>query len=584
MGTLAVVQKLKNAGQDFEWYPTTDAQLQTIVDDIKAIQENFDLTNRYSDPVRFLDVGAGDGRALKTFKAAFEDEEKRQSVNCYAIEKATIHTDSYFGEGITLLGTEFTEINFISKSCNVAFVNPPYSEFSLWLSTLIKQLTFNLLYAVVPERWVNCPVIAEAIQLRGVIATVIDESDFLNAERAARAKVNLIRFSFVNVDESDEDDKRAQFRRDRGYKKSLSYDQTDAFGLFLENELGLKKTYSQTTQKFSEYYEAERVKKSMHTEGSESYAVAETKGVLWALLEGYERDLANTLAQYKRIASVEPELLAELGVEHDKLLESVKDKLFGYRNVYWKVLFDNLDAISSRLIGKHKTDLLNKLNSNALDFTYTNAVYVIKFAVDYANDLVEESITDTFKMLTSKDSISKYYKSNEKVFSDNWRHNRETNGSKYLLDYRFIFSSWGNFDKYKSRGLSDSAEVFINDLAVVFGLLGYSGIYNDVCAGSGKGSIYGMDTKGNCVELLNVKFYQNGNRHLKFNQAAMLRFNVTASRLLGWVRSKEELQTELDCDSEVAAEVWNVKDTLALTPIVALALACPRADNLDMAA
>lgn len=141
MGTLAVVQKLKNAGQDFEWYPTTDAQLQTIVDDIKAIQENFDLTNRYSDPVRFLDVGAGDGRALKTFKAAFEDEEKRQSVNCYAIEKATIHTDSYFGEGITLLGTEFTETNFISKSCNVAFVNPPYSEFSLWLSTLIKQLT-----------------------------------------------------------------------------------------------------------------------------------------------------------------------------------------------------------------------------------------------------------------------------------------------------------------------------------------------------------------------------------------------------------------------------------------------------------
>lgn len=260
--TLSLVQDLKEANQDFEWYPTTAEQIQIITKDIKEIKENFDFTERYSQAVKVLDIGAGDGRVIKAIQSAFEQEE-HFNIDAFAIEKSAIHTATYREKGITLLGTEFNQINFISKNCEIAFVNPPYSEFSYWLQTLINHLNFGLLYAVIPERWVNDQAIKEAMELRGVKFTkVLAESDFLGADRAARAKVHVVRFSFNNLIA----DKKFDSRR---YKPNVFRDSTDPFQKFIENELGLKKTYSETTEKFSEYYERERVKKEMATEGTD---------------------------------------------------------------------------------------------------------------------------------------------------------------------------------------------------------------------------------------------------------------------------------------------------------------------------
>ncbi|MFT5725804.1 MAG: hypothetical protein ACI9JN_002934 [Bacteroidia bacterium] len=142
--TSAIVKALKANNEDFEYYPSTDAQIETIIDDIKRISVHYDITARYSESVQFLDVGAGDGRVLEKVKAAFEqDEDNRISIAPYAIEKATTHINSYREKGITLLGTEFNETNFISKNCEIGFTNPPYSIFNTWISTLISQLNFR---------------------------------------------------------------------------------------------------------------------------------------------------------------------------------------------------------------------------------------------------------------------------------------------------------------------------------------------------------------------------------------------------------------------------------------------------------
>ena len=564
--TLSLVQDLKDADQDFEWYPTTDHQIEMITNDIKTIKKHFDFTNRYSEVVKVLDVGAGDGRVLQAFQSSFEQDE-HFNIDPFAIEKASIHTATYRKKGITLLGTEFNQVNFISKKCDIAFVNPPYSEFSYWLETLINHLNFSLLYAVIPERWIDDPSIKETMKIRGVkFSKIIAESDFLNADRAARAKVNIVRFSF---EELNPDNIKATSRH---YKPTIGRYITDPFQLFIENELGLKKTYSKTTEKFNEYTERERVRKEMTTKGTTCFDLVESKGILWALLENYEHDLANTLKQYKLISSIDPQLLQELGVDYEALRKGAKEKLLGYRNVYWSLLFEKLEAISTRLTNKNKKNLLTKLSANALDFTYTNAIYIIQYAVEMGNELIEQSLIEVFVNLTSPDAISHYYKSNEHVYSDNWRYNQcDNKKAKYLLDYRFIHTSYGNFSSNSwSKGLNESAREFTNDLFVVFKLLGYSNLYStsayEYLSYGDKLSIMGTTPDGEVIELITIKYYKNGNKHIKFNQEAMLRFNVTVSRLLGWVRSKDEFIDETESTQPIDDNVWEISNDMKVTP------------------
>jgi len=563
--TFSLVQELKESGQDYEFYPTDESMIKTITNDIKKIKEHFDFTDRYSESIKVLDIGSGDGRVLQAIKASFEQDESFR-IDTFGIEKAPIHTSTYREKGITLIGTDFNQINFISKTCKIGFVNPPYSEFSHWIATLINHLNFGLLYAVIPERWVNDPAIKDAMKMRGVkYAEILAESDFLTADRAARAKVHVIRFSFDDLNPDNIKD------FSRRYRPTVGRDSTDPFNLFIENELGLKKTYSETTEKFNEYTERERIRKAMATAGSQSFELVESKGVLWALLDNYEIDLAKTLDQYKLISKIDAQLLQELGVDYDALRKGAKEKLLGYRNVYWSLLFEKLDALSSRLTSKHKKDLLQKLSSNALDFTYTNAIYIINYAVEIANELIEQSLIDVYQDLTSPDAISRYYKSNQHVYSDDWRYNQdESKKAKYLLDYRFIHTNWSNFytESYKN-GLSDGARGFCDDLLVAFKLLGYSNLYSntgyDYMSKGDKLSLMGTTPDGDVIELVQIKFYQNGNRHCKFSQKAMLRLNVTVSRLLGWVRSKEEFANESNTTSHVEDNIWDISNEMKIS-------------------
>jgi hypothetical protein len=42
--------------------------------------------------------------------------------------------------------------------------------------------------------------------------------------------------------------------------------------------------------------------------------------------------------------------------------------------------------------------------------------------------------------------------------------------------------------------------------------------------------------------LFEYKFFKNGNMHIKFNKEFSKAFNVEASRLLGWIKSKEDIK------------------------------------------
>jgi len=560
--TNALVKELTENGQDFEFYPSTQAQIAIVVEDIKNIAKDFSFPSSNRHGLTLMDVGAGDGRVLQQIKKDVICDEI-DSVTTFAIEKASIHTAAYADKDITLLGTEFHEINFIDKVADVAFVNPPYSQFSAWLKTLITYLDFGILYTIVPERWINDLGIQEAMRLRGIkCSEVLAESDFLDADRKARCKVQIVRFSFSDF----QIDEKHDFRR-HNYRPSVVNCGNDPFSLFVEQELSLH-PFSEAYTTFSEHIEKERIEDDMLTEGSQSFDLVQSKGILLALIDGYNKDITDTLDQYKLIGALDSSLLKEMGVDYDSLKKGIRAKISGFRNVYWSLLFNKLDALTSKLTSKNKRRFLNELNANKLDFTYKNAIYIVDFAVKQANRLIEDSLISVFKDLTSPESISRYYKSNLHVLNDSWRYAKEESFSKakYLLDYRFIYSSYENIDKYRG-GLNESAASFTRDLVVVFNLLGYTSVYIDrpfnLMSAGDKISIWGVES-GETIELVSIKYYKNGSRHLRFQQNALLKFNIIISRLLGWVRDKTEFSEESG-SKPINDDVWGVSDGLKVS-------------------
>ena len=94
------LKKVKDANQDFEWYPTTEEMISVIKDDFK---NGYQETRRFrlNGDISILDVGAGNGKVL----LAFSDIARE----LFAIEKSSVLVDSWMSIiGSDLYLTKYT--------------------------------------------------------------------------------------------------------------------------------------------------------------------------------------------------------------------------------------------------------------------------------------------------------------------------------------------------------------------------------------------------------------------------------------------------------------------------------------------
>ena len=75
-------------------------------------------------------------------------------------------------------------------------------------------------------------------------------------------------------------------------------------------------------------------------------------------------------------------------------------------------------------------------------------------------------------------------------------------------------------------------------------------------------TVSSLDPDGNSIVLLKPRFYLNGNRHYQFEPNAMLRLNIAASRILGWVRSKQEFCDETGLGEQLNKDYWYYVDKM----------------------
>lgn len=510
--TSSLVQQIKEAGQDFEFYPTTR----------EIVYRVWRVIGRHGDNYRVLDIGAGNGnffRLLGEFNRTKQCEDcYRSRFTKYAIEKSQILISNLPAD-VFVIGTDFHHQTLIDKEMDVIFCNPPYSEYEAWATKIIKEANAERVFLVIPTRWKESALIQQAIKSRGVFVSVLDTYDFINAERAARAKVNLLSISYGD-----------------------KYDRSDsAFNTWFDETFKFAAPQKEVLE-----YEEERQKAAQL-----NAQLVKGQNLIERLEELYLDEMQRLYGNYRAIEKLDAGILSELNVDVNKLREGLKLRLKGTKNLYWEQLFNRLTAITDRLTAKSRREMLDKLEKNtSVDYTAANAYAIVLWAIKNANQYMDSQLKELYLELSKPDNVLNY-KSNQRTFQqDDWRYGAEK-PTHYKLDYRIINRLYKCFDTDwdgNVRDLYESAHNNINDIITVAKNLGFAVKQSsfDFTWHPGEPKVFTYLEKGEEKQFMRAKAHLNGNIHYQFCKEFSKAFNVEAGRLFGWLRTAQEAAHELD--------------------------------------
>lgn len=525
--TGSLLEAVIDAGEDFEWYPTTAS----MIDRIGGC-----LT---SETKSILDIGAGDGRVLMQLAKQFE-----HAPDLYSIEKSTVLLQAQ-PDQIIPVGTDLFEQNLTCIPVDVIFCNPPYSQYETWAATIIESGYAQRAFLVIPQRWKASERIAAALAKRGARAHVIHSGDFHNAERRARAVIDIVEIRYPSGDYYHEKVK-------------------DPFDIWFDQNID---TFDHEAEP-----EAQQTEKEI--------ARIRNLNSIGEMVAEYDEEYARMESNYQAIFKLDYALLRELGVSKDGVREGIKKRMAGLKSKYWGILFDRLDTITSRLSTKTKEHFLRQLTGRtSIAFTSSNAYAVVLWAIKNANKYYDSQLVDLFRALSTFEGAMNY-KSNQRTWQkDGWRYAAE-NYSHYALDYRIvvhrysaIYPSSDTFGKYEyPGGLHNTCHEQIGDVIAVLGNLGFSAVNNWPSRNRQweSGSWHDWEMADGSI-LFQVKAHKNGNLHFRLKPEAIKALNVEAGRLLGWLRSAEDVETELGYSPVDAQRYFNCTRKIGVSNIKLLA-------------
>ena len=539
MNSLSLLKEVKENNQDYEWYPTTNEIIEKIYEDL-MYDENID---NFSS---ILDIGIGNGKfftvldelnsteRMKTQEYRDNDSVSWDSiqkiehfrVKKYGIEKSKVLVDS-LDKDIFVIGSDFHNQSLLDKDMDITFCNPPYSEFIEWTVKILKETNSKHIYLVIPTRWKDSKEILSVIEKRNIKYTVIHSSNFIHAEdRQARAKVDVIRFDIIQ-----------------------GYGCTSSFDLWFDEYFSISADVEDTSK-----YEKEQSKKN-----TIENSLISKENIITELVSMYNKELEKLLSNYKALENLDGALLKELGVTLTGVKEGLKNKIANLKNIYWDILFNRLDSVTTRLTKKSRESFTTKLFQNTrIDFTEDNILTLLIWIVKNSNDYFDTQLIEVYKNIANKETIQ-LYKSNKVIIKDDWRYIRDE-VSHYSLDYRIIIHCYNNFSNSSYdgiNGLSRTTYDTIKDILTIGKNLNFDIDFSSLDTihwEAGKQRTVYLNSGDNFME---VRPYLNGNIHIKLDQKFMKKFNIEASRLLGWIKSPQEAQTEMGIDIEECEEFFN---------------------------
>lgn len=502
-----MLKLIKEVNQDFEWYPTTEEMINSL---INGINEKY-LKN-------VLDIGAGDGRVLDMLA------NKLSVDKLYSIEKSEPLIQAMSKKNLNI-GRDFWETSLIEKQAELIFCNPPYSEYGDWMVRIIKEANFEILAFIVPMRWKENIFIQQAIKQRNLDYKIIDSFDFLNAERKARAKVDLIIFKPKN-------------------------DHKDSFELFLEEQFGFKMP--------NDYFSKIEIEKKEADELHLQCNIIKSEDLIDFLLKKYNEELKIYVDSIKSLSKIDGLVFEYLDVNKKKILKGLESRLKYIKAIYWDELFKKLSPISSKVISRIRTDLSSSVITKAhIEFNRGNIESVLYWFTKNINEYIKLSYLNFFDSL-SKENNAFLYKSNERFNYGNWRYRKEydyTNEFKNIklkLDYRIVVPYLAQVDSWS---YNERANEFMQDLKVIANNLGFSfSCEHNFKFNAGESNSFYLD---NGIKFFEYKAYKNRNVHFKFSQDFMAKLNLAVGRLRNWLTKEEAKEEFKDVSEEIINEIFD---------------------------
>lgn len=549
--TAMTIRKLKAANEDWEFYPSTDEIIGVVAKDIASRYRDGGWNRKTHD---MLDVGAGDGRVLKRVSECVNrmlDKEHRTIGNLYAIEKATTHIMD-MPKDIVIIGTDFHEQTLIDKRMGYIFSNPPYSEYEEWVVKLVREACADYLYLVIPERWKKSVEINKAIKIRRAQYETLGDFDFEDADRQARAKVNVVRISLRPKTKN-------KWNHDCGDEPD------DPFDRAIEEMLPELKMFDRMDNE-APVPEDDTPPQTEVVEGGE--------GIVETMVKAYNSEVSSMIDTYRAVVKINPYLLKELGVGKKDILTGLRSKVTGCKEKYWKNLFDSFKPITERLATRQRKEFLESLNGKAaIDFTEDNIYAMLLWITKWANDHFDTQVIDLFRALTELCNVTNY-KSNQRTWKNGqWRYggydmvDEDGNtASSYKLEYRIVLHRSGgitcgsSWERQRFNGLTERAGELLTDCVTVANNLNFpcdDGPRNHQWSSNKKNTLMLLDGK----PLVSVRAFQNGNMHWQFNPKVILAINVEAGRLLGWLKDPVQAAEEMNATPEEAEQIKQVFST-----------------------
>lgn len=534
----ALVESLKSAGEDFEFYPTTPEMIRVICDRIFKKESETCYSHWYfdtktytatiyhklytgSNSVDILDIGAGSGNfkkeVKKYVKGLLDDERERyryEYLHFYAIEKSRILLEKLMDDGYSIVGTDFDESTLVSKSADIVFCNPPYSVYENWTCRIIQEIGADYIFLIIPERWKENKRITKTIKAANAKVEILWTGDFLDAERAARAKVNVLLIKC---------DKRRESPFDRWFDETF-----------------------QPAKEFKEESSEEKQERL----GQE---MVQAESQIDYLVNSYNGELERLIQNYRAICSLDSTLLKEIGLKKDAIKKSFLEKINGLKKTYWNTVFAKLAPVTDRLTYKTRDKMRERFTAKqSVDFTAGNIYALLIYVCRKASNYYDEQITDFYLNISDEENV-KPYKSNQRVFDKEqhrWhcRWNEPEKFDPYMLDYRIVT----RHDVFND-GQCVLERSQIKDLSAIARTMGFTiGNFKQTHYYGDKGIVY--DGSGHV--FCEFRIYKNGNTHLKLCREFVTALNVYVGRKFGWLKDKSDIVREFEPDQVPVAEKY----------------------------
>lgn len=544
--TKVMVNNIKAEGEDFEWYPTTREMVEKIYDVFRKNAIGYNKMLRTFESV--LDIGAGDGRVLNYFNEIHKHREcvansENKHFYCpditkYAIEKSSKLQESW-EKNIIPLGCDFNESTLIDKEVDLIFCNPPYSQFKQWTLRILKEAVPNYIAMIIPTRWSEDSEIQTLVKTLDYNVIKVDSSDFLNADRQARAKVDLLLFERQS--------------------------KIDSLERFLDSEFGFDKFNS----KKSIYEDCCEEQKKLADEMS----LVSSENFIDYLVNRYNAEFDELVESIKSIKNLSPKIAKALKLDKVKITEAIKSQISSLKFTYWKELFNKLDSLTSRLTTKHQNLNAQLIANRGLDFTKNNIYSVIIWVIKKANEYIENAYVEVWDELVWR-ANPVAYKSNKHFTQDDWRYAKSDflKVTPHKLDYRVVIESITQAHSYIHRNYGHE---LARDIAVIANNLGFQTRSCDADrvkfeAQKNETMYYlnfvekldvlgNKDTFAELETLFETKNYLNGNAHIKFNKEFLAKWAIVVGKKRGWLRDKSEASEEFKdmLSPKQVSEIWD---------------------------